>query len=215
MSAADVVLRWGAAAAGEFGYPVPSPDWAAATVDRLGPDLMAAILAGVAEADVELVGPRFRLPGLCAGKGPYAWFSRSSHGVPAPNWEYFVQVATWLHVRRCVPSPVVVGFEDDLMDVSVRSDGAVVWCVEVKERAAQLQPLLRRLIEHGRHVDLDSPDRSNDALRKAKYLVRHRPQWFSLVAGDGSSDHRVEPVGEHGFVLQPVTRDDVLRSLAA
>jgi hypothetical protein len=215
MTAQDAVLRWGEAAAEEFGYARPSPEWAAAAVDRIGPDVMSAVLAGVASGDVELIGPRFRLPALGREKGPYAWFSRSARGVPAPNWEYFVQVATWLQVRADVPAHAVVGFEDGLMDVSVRVGGDVVWCVEVKERAAQLQPLLRRLVEHGRHVDLESPDRHDDPLRKAKYVVLHRPQWFSLVAGDGWFDHDVEPTGETGFVLRPVTREHVLRSLAA
>ena len=177
--------------------------------------MVAAILSGVARGDVELDGPRFRLPSLGGAKGPYAWFSRSARGVPAPNWEYFVQVATWLQIRDEVPPDVVVGFEDDLMDVTVRVDGAVVWCVEVKERAGLLQHLLDRMQERGRHVDLYSPDRSDDPLRKAKYVVRHRPQWFSLVAGDAWSDHGVEPVGDHGFVLRLATRDEVLRSLAA
>ena len=145
MTAQDAVLRWGEAAAEEFGYARPSPDWAAAAVDRIGPDVMSAVLAGVASGDVELIGPRFRLPALGRAKGPYAWFSRSARGVPAPNWEYFVQVATWLQVRADVPAHAVVGFEDGLMDVSVRVGGDVVWCVEVRERAAQLQTLLRRL----------------------------------------------------------------------
>ena len=213
MSAQDAVLRWGGCAAEEFGYPAPSPAWAAATAGRLGGSVLSAVLTGVADGAVELVGPRFRLPALGAGKGPYAWFSRSARAVPAPNWEYFVQVATWLQLSKDLPPDFVVGFEDGLMDVSVRVDGAVVWCVEVKERAAQLRPLLHRLTEHGRHVDLTSPDRSNDPLRKAKYVVRYRPQWFSLVAGDEWSDHRVQLVGEHGFALHPVGREDVLRSL--
>ncbi len=215
MDGRDVVLRWGQAAAEEFGYLPPSPDCAAAAVDRLGPEVMAAVLAGLASGDVEVVGPRFWLPAVGVRKGPYAWCSRSSRGVSAPNWEYFVQVAIWLQVRRVVPSHAVVGFEDGLMDVSVRVDGAVVWCVEVKERAAQLRPLLRGPQEHGRHVDLDSPDRSDDPLLKGKYVGRHRPRWFSLVAGDAWTDHGVEFTGPSGFLLRPTSRSEVLRGLSA
>ena len=44
-------------------------------------------------------------------------------------------------------------------------------------------------------------------------VVQHRPRWLSLVAGDGGSDHAVEPAGTCGFVLQEVTRADVVRAL--
>lgn len=53
---------------------------------------------------------------LCSApaKGPYSWFSRSNRSQPAPNWEYFVQVAVWLDLVRALPAGTQVGFEDEL-----------------------------------------------------------------------------------------------------
>lgn len=40
-------------------------------------------------------------------------------------------------------------------------------------------------------VDLAAPDRGNDALRKAKYLVRRRPEYFCGVALGVRFEYRV------------------------
>ena len=129
-------------------------------------------------------GHRFTLEGLDAHKGPYAFFSRSSSSEPAPNWEYFVQVAEYLRLHAAVKwRGLRVTFEDDLMDLAVYSDDGLQWCVEVKEQAArQLAPLVAGIRQHGQRVDFEVPDRGNDPLRKAKYLVCRRPPYFSAVA---------------------------------
>jgi hypothetical protein len=124
------------------------------------------------------------LSGLATGKGPYALFSRSTaRSVPAPNWEYFVQAAEFVRLLRVLAgSGLRVDFEDDLMDLSVYDDFTVLWCIEVKEKASQLASLLKGIRAEAAAVDFERPDRHDDALRKCKYLVRHRPQYFSLVA---------------------------------
>ena len=68
------------------------------------------------------------------------------------------------------------------MDVSVSAGNRVLWCIEVKEKGRDLDPLLTGMRRIGVNVDLLGPDRHNDPLRKSKYLLRHRPPYFSLVA---------------------------------
>jgi hypothetical protein len=68
------------------------------------------------------------------------------------------------------------------MDLTLYEDNRLVVCVEVKERADQVQGLIRGLRRFAPTVDLAAPDRGNDPLRKAKYIVRHRPVYFSCVA---------------------------------
>ena len=59
------------------------------------------------------------------------------------------------------------------MDLTIRDGDALVLYVEHKTRLADVKKLLPAFIEYGRSgFDLDDPDKGNDPLRKAKYLVR-------------------------------------------
>lgn len=181
----DLLRKWGDAACDAWGYQTVSDAWLEVALERLPAGLGSALSDGVASGQVRLLdgGHRFTLAGLQAGKGPYAFFSKSSRGQPAPNWEYFVQVAEYVRVRASVSGRgLKVTFEDDLMDIAVYEQDDLLWCIEVKERARQLAPLVAGIREHGQHVDFELPDRGNDALRKAKYLVGRRPPYFSAVA---------------------------------
>ena len=217
-SATLELLRWGSAAAVEFGYPAPPESWVARACERVGPEVLGTVSVGVSLGLVVVNGGRFSLPELGPKKGPYAWFSRNpASQLPAPNWEYFVQVATWLSVRESVPVGLGVGFEDGLMDVSVRHETGVIWCLEVKEKPAQLGPMLSALQRHAEGVAMDAPDRHDDPLRKAKYIVGHRPRFFSLVAAGRWDDFHVEYPDDVAFQLVPVTRQyvhDALSTLA-
>jgi hypothetical protein len=55
-------------------------------------------------------------------------------------------------------------------------------CIEVKERAAQIQDLVKKVRAYEPAVNLSEADRGNDPLRKAKYLVRRKPAYFCGVA---------------------------------
>ena len=87
------------------------------------------------------------------------------------------------------------------MDLAVRAEGQLLWCIEVKEQAIQLDELLAGLESHSNGVDLDAPDRGNDPLRKAKYLVKHRPKFFSGVAIGMQRDFEVNYRGARAFDL--------------
>jgi hypothetical protein len=198
----DLVLEAGNLACEEWGYPAVGEDWCLLVEGRLPAGLRAAFSDGVASGSIELVGGhRFTLSGLVQGKGPYALFSRSEKGRPAPNWEYFVQAAEFNRVRRAVNSRGLrVDFEDDLMDLSVYDAEQVLWCIEVKEKARQLGTLLQGVRANAPTVNAQRPDRGDDALRKSKYLVRHRPPYFSLVAIGARLDFSVV-YRDSGFAL--------------
>ncbi len=179
----SLVTEWAEAACRDWGYPRPPADWIDRVEARLPTGLRSAVAEGVQRGVIVVDGHRFTLAGLAAGKGSYAFFSRSSTRVPAPNWEYFVQAAEYARVSVAVaPRGLRVDFEDDLMDISVYDGEDLVWCIEVKEKARGLDVLLGGIRSHGRSVDMTVADRGNDALRKAKYLIRRRPPYFSLVA---------------------------------
>jgi hypothetical protein len=198
----QLVLAWGSAACEDWGYPPLQPEWLRSLLRRLPTGLRQAVVDGVDVGTIHVVdGHRFSLAGLKPGKGPYAFFSRSASRAPAPNWEYFVQAAEYVRVARAVaPRGLRVDFEDDLMDVSVYDADRVLWCIEVKERAADLNPLLAGMRRGAQHVDPSAPDRHNDPLRKSKYLMRHRPSYFSLVAIGSRLDFSVSYTAD-GFEL--------------
>jgi hypothetical protein len=175
-------------AARTFGYAPVSDHLVAAWLGRIGIATRALVGTGFADGLVlPSEGGRgwFLVRDLASGKGPYAWFSRNrGSGVPSPNWEYFYQVAEYVRLASALAGRYEVGFEDELMDVSVRRDGELVAYVEVKETKAGTARLLSRLRSLGMTVPIDQPDRGDDPLRKAKYLVKHRPPNLSLVGGE-------------------------------
>jgi hypothetical protein len=197
-----LLLDWAAAACEEWSYPPVDGGWREEVERRLPPGLRVLVADGVERGVIEVVGHRFRPVDLPEKKGPYAFLSRSATTRPAVNWEYFVQLAEYLRVRDAVDRHgLTVAFEDALMDVTVRHGSELLWAIEVKERARQLPMLLDSLREHGHGVDLDTPDRGNDPLRKAKYLVTHRAPYFSLVAIGERRDFSVTYTDD-GFELR-------------
>ena len=184
---------WVGAACREWGYPEPGEDYYERIFRRLPEGLCTLLAVGVKEGSIIPQGPKFTLKDLPQGKGPYAWFSRrSAPKEPSPNWEYFVQAAEFVRLSHIAESQgLTVTFEDQLMDLTLYRDGRLVVCCEVKERASQIQELASKLRVYGEGVNLSQPDRGNDPLRKAKYLVRRRPEYLSLIAIGVRFEYRV------------------------
>lgn len=199
----SVIHAAATAAAREWHYRDPEADFYEGLDERIPADIRAEIARGVQRGEVVVLGFGFSLPELGPQKGPYAFFSQNrGHGVPSPNWEYFVQLAEYLRVRDSAPSHLAVGFEDELMDVSVRNEEVLLWYVEVKEKASQAERLLDALVTHSPAVAIAAHDRGNDPLRKAKYLVRHRPPYFSVVAANYRRDFDVVYPTRNSFALE-------------
>lgn len=85
------------------------------------------------------------------------------------------------------------------MDVAVYEGDCVLWCIEVKEKARDLQSLLHGMRRESPHIDMARPDRHDDPLRKSRYLLRHRPPYFSLVAIGSRLDFSVSYHGSSDF----------------
>lgn len=189
----EFVQGWARAACEAWRYPEPGDEYYDRVFRRLPEGLRTLIAAGVREDLIIPQGAKFRLKDLPAGKGPYAWFSRrSAPKEPSPNWEYFVQVAEFVrlsHIARLQGLTVI--FEDHLMDLALYREGRLVVCCEVKERASQLQALVKGIRTYEAGINFSQPDRGNDPLRKAKYVVRRRPEYLSLVAIGARFEYRI------------------------
>jgi hypothetical protein len=117
-------------------------------------------------------------------------------GNVAPCWELFVQLADygWLrtvgerHHQR-------VRLEDRLMDLTVQAGSMLVLYVEQKTTSDVSERLLSRMRHYGTTgFRLDDPDKGNDPLRKAKYLLRTdaHPLYLGLSAINYQRLFRVE-----------------------
>ena len=178
------LVAWTRAACAEWGWSEPGPPYYEGIAKRLPAGLRSILTEGIEQGLIIARGGTFTLKGLGSGKGPYSWFSRhnAARG-PNPNWEYFVQAAEFVRLSRIAERRrLTVTFEDHLMDLALYDGGRLLVCVEVKERASQLEALVRQLRAYEPEVPSAAPDRGNDALRKAKYILRRRPAYFCGVA---------------------------------
>jgi hypothetical protein len=122
-------------AAAVYEYRPPDAAFVLAALDRIPVADREEIGRGLADGTVDFDGHLFRLPRLPATKGPYKLFGRDTAASrPAVHWEYYLQVAEYLRTLAALPARYDVGFEDGLMDVSVRRNGVLLWYIEVKER---------------------------------------------------------------------------------
>ncbi len=175
---------WVASACADWNYPNPTKQYFEKVNRRLPQGLRISLGIGIEEGVIIPQGHEFVLEGLSPSKGPYNWFSKfQSSKEPAPNWEYFVQVAEFARLYRIAKAQdFKITFEDDLMDLALYQNNRLVVCCEVKEREKTLLKLLLEIKKYQKFIDFTVPDRGNDALRKAKYIVKRKPAYFYGVS---------------------------------
>ena len=200
----DNYLRdWARAACEEWGYPMPSDRYYAKLCERLPEGLRALLGSGLNSGLIISKGGAFTLKGLPPNKYPYHWFSRNRRPKePAPNWEYFVHVAEFVRVHTIATAKdLLATFEDDTMDIALYQDYRLIVYYEVKERVSQIQKLIKGIKDYQSAVDLAAPDRGNDPLRKAKCIVKRKPEYFVGVAIGARFEYKVIYPEERSFQL--------------
>lgn len=197
------LVAWTRAACREWGWREPGHVYYERVANRLPEGLRALLSEGIEQGLIIPQGKTFTLKGLAPGKGPYSWFSRhSAERGPNPNWEYFVQAAEFVRLGRIAERRhLTVTFEDYLMDLALYDGARLLVCVEVKERASQIELLIRQLRAYESAVPLSGADRGNDPLRKAKYIARRRPEYFCGVAIGLRLEYAVHYAEERAFRL--------------
>lgn len=105
--------------------------------------------------------------------GQFVMINRGD-GKVDPCWELFVQLADYAWLRTVAQRHgQTVRLEDRLMDLTVRTEDQLVLYVEHTTTKLLADQLLNGMTKYGETgFGLDDPDRGNDPLRKAKYLVR-------------------------------------------
>ena len=199
----EQMTTWVASACGEWGFDTPVEPVVELVKQRLPAGIRIMIGLGIERGIVIPEGHTFRLKGLSDGKGPYKWLSRYNlERRPNPNWEYYVQVAEYVRLSLSTRDTRLT-FEDDLMDIGVYRNGKLVVCCEVKETSVQASRLLSGIKRYQSGVDWATPDRGNDALRKAKYLIKRRPKYFYVVAIGIRHEFSLAFPAQDSFTLQP------------
>jgi hypothetical protein len=141
-------------------------------------------------------------PGL---RGGQVTITHRGQTLVAPCWELFVQLADYAWLRTVAERHgQEVRLEDRLMDLTVRTPNRFVLYVEHKVTRQIATKLLGGMRKYGaRGFGLDDPDRGDDALRKAKYLVRadSHPIYFGISAIDYRQLFKVEYLDGNRFRL--------------
>lgn len=186
--------KWVTIACKAWDYPDPLGDYYDKAFERLPAGLRSWISLGIDQGVIIIEGRQFTLKNLPTEKGPYNWFSRNTaKKEPSPNWEYFIQVAEYVRLFQIAKDRgLTLTFEDDLMDLALYQNGRLLVCYEVKEKANQMKRLITGIKAYQEQIDYDAPDRGNDPLRKAKYLAKKKPDYFSGVAIGARFEYRME-----------------------
>ncbi|MCK4522306.1 MAG: hypothetical protein KAU20_07065 [Nanoarchaeota archaeon] len=175
---------WVKSACEEWKFPEPSQEYYSKIVNRLPYGLQSLLIQGIKDGLIILEGKNFFIQSKTNKKGPYNWFSKfSSKKEPAPNWEWFVHAAEFVRFSNIAKTNnLTVVFEDDLMDIALYKDKKLVICCEVKEKSDKLKELIKGIKTYQNDIDFIISDRGNDSLRKAKYIIKRRPEYFCGVA---------------------------------
>lgn len=125
------------------------------------------------------------------------------------NRECFIQFAAFaslVYEYDYPPENCLIEYHD--MDIMVKKDGKEFIGVETKVRDSEIDSLLKGINDYSGSVVPVPIKMKNDALQKANYLFKHKPDFFWLVSANKkrafSVVHR-----DTGFSLSPI--DDIPR----
>jgi len=198
---------WVGDACSKWGLTEPSPEFYERFYLRIPEDQQRSIVRAIDEGLVTSRGLYFDIRDGREGHGPYKWFSnRESAGMkPDPNWEYFVEVPEFQRYHDLAARHGMAAFFEHPgeVDVSLSRGGRTVLICEVKEKAAAIQKILVGLRAcEGTEIDLLEEDRGRDILRKAKYIIKTKPDYFCLVAIGSRRDFKVTYLDASSFSMK-------------
>lgn len=188
--------EWAAAVCTEHDAPPVGADWFEAVHRRLPPGLRVTLGQALADDVITTIdGWGFGLAGVDEQRAPFRWFHwDDSHGVPVPNWKYFVQVAEYARLRAAAyGTELSVAFEDQLsprrvVAIALFERDALVWSLEVCEKVVTAGRLSRAVAEVGETGVPDEPDPGDEAADIAHHLCQNRPPFVSFLGIGGRFD---------------------------
>ncbi len=193
----------------EWKYELPTESYYADIYDRLPLGLRTTIAISCKKGIIKDVGRSktgsagFRPINVPEIKGPYSWLERDRQNrVPRPAWEYYIQVSEYTRLFEAFRGKdYELRFEDDLMDIALYHGNDLIVCCETKEKSKQAQSLIRGIKKYESASSLPEKDRGNDSLRKAKYIVEHKPPYFYVVSIGRRFEYRISYPDNKQFQL--------------
>lgn len=194
---------WVKAACLDWGYDEPPESFYSEAYQRLPEGVRILIGEGVKKGYISTEGHAFSFGKRKADKIGCHWFSKFSKAKqPSLNWEYFTQAAYYAKFFDIAEQHgMVLRTEDRNMDITLSQGDRLYAYIEVKETSIQLKRLINGIRNYQNDVDLSAPDRRNDPLRKAKYIITSRPRYFCGVSNGARFDYRVRYNG-NSFALE-------------
>ena len=141
----------------------------------------------IEDKEIELIRKGIKI-GIIKNKGNFFILKTDSskkYDAFTLNREYFTQFATLISLITEYRYPLKdCQFEYNLMDICVFRNKKPFIYVEAKTTDYSAKKLYKEINEkYSKNIDSfkNEPDRGNDALRKAKYIFKDRPEYFYLV----------------------------------
>jgi hypothetical protein len=193
----------------EWNYPVPGEEYFSKVYRRLPPGLRSMISLGLSRGLIREVArsktgaAAFRPIGVPDSKGPYSFFEKDKERrQPNPCREYLVQLAEYIRLYEAIEGKgFEIRFEDDLMDIAIYDGQRLLVCYEVKEQSSVAGRSVQEIKRYGEQKVLPKKVRGDDALQKAHYLVKHKPEYFSVVSIGRRFEFKVEYPPDKQFQL--------------
>ena len=193
----------------EWVYDAPSEEYYLYIYGRLPQGLRKIISSGLESKIIFDVGlsksksAAFRPCGVPKTKGPYSWFERDNQRrQPRPCWEYFIHLAEYIRLYEAFHGKDYrLSFEDELMDIGIYKNKKLWVCCEIKEKSSQAQNLIRGIKKFENSNDFPDSDRGNDPLRKAKYIIKLKPEYFYIVSIGRRFEFRIKYPDNNQFQL--------------
>jgi hypothetical protein len=121
---------------------------------------------------------------------------------PRPAWECFIQAAEYVRLYETFKDKdYVLTCEDDLMDIALYRDNKLIIYCAIKEQLHQAKKLVESIKEYEHSIDFSLDDRGHDALRKAKYIIKFKPEYFYVVSIGGRFEYKITYPREKTFRL--------------
>ena len=195
--------NWVSSFCKKYNYPEPADSYYLKIFERIPEGVQKLINEGIKEKIIITKDHLFTLKGIAPQKGPYNWFSRSAKKEPTPNWEYFIQVAEYVRFYPLARQKGLrIGFEEGLMDIALFRGDCLFACIEVKEKSKDVSRLIQGIKKYQNLHPLPKIDRGNDPLRKAKYIIKHKPEYFCILAIGSRMEFKVMYPTQKTFSLK-------------